>query len=216
MTHYENTYCRPEAAKTFNRLGAWDSNPNLMFRNRRNGGTGNDIEIRTDNAWYEGGRPDGFAAVQLVPDLPAFSIAVECKAFAGSLYLGDPNDETATSGWHYRQRVWYEHKAKPVNRLYYIYLWLYPEREPSRIRQDKAYVYLAPAQAWLDYEALLGGRKSIALLPSLEREIAYRDRCVIDVFKAHQLTYVPGHNGEPHHFQIPPEHHLYRCSGRTV
>ena len=179
----ENTYCRPVVAKMFNTL------PSCRWLPNTNNGDGT----------YISGRPDGEARM-----LGGRAIDIECKAGLGSIFMGDPADPDNTCGWHYHQRNWHEYVAVCTQTPYWIALWLYPERRPTRVYQKNARLFLAPPAAWLAVEAKLNGRKTLALNADLEREHAYKAITADSEFAPYALIFDP-------FWRIPLEHPFWQA-----
>jgi hypothetical protein len=175
----EQTYCRGPLAKMFNRM------PQTVWIPNRN----------DPAATYERGRPDAFVCRE------GRYLAVECKAGVGSVFLGDPADENRTDGWHFHQRRWWQLVAQPSGMAYWIALWLYPARQlPSRVFHKDARLFLVPPEVWLDTEAKLNGRKTLALNADLEREHAYKGITAESQFASYALVFEQGH------WHIPDPH----------
>ena len=179
MTNTENRYCRPVIAQLFNAL------PHCRWLPNTNAGDGT----------YISGRPDGEVRM-----LGGQAIDVECKAGFGSVFMGDPSDPDNTSGWHYHQRQWWQYVSVYTQTPAWIALWLYPERNPARVYQKNAHLFLVPPEAWLATEAKLGGRKTMALNANLERERAYKSITAESEFAPYALVFEEGQ------WQIPARH----------
>jgi hypothetical protein len=191
----ENQYCRAPLARMVNKIPGWCwvYNANATFART------------TGQTQYQSGRPDSFVFANLIEGFPAVVICIECKAFFGSAYLGNPNNPEDREGWSLAQRSWWQQVAVPTHSLYYIALWLYPERvRPPRISQEKASLFLIPPESYLATEMKLGGRRKIAANESLERQRAFRLITADTEFKDFKLEYGGGL------FHIPPTHHIYK------
>ena len=184
-TRPEQAYCRAPLARYFNGL------ENTSWIPNRNTGLG-----------YISGLPDAFVS------LCGRFIAVECKASMGSLFLGDPDNEANTSGWHYHQRQWWEKVAIKSNISYWIAVWIYPEKDPKRVnRVNHALFFLVPPEAWLAVEAKLGGRKTLGFNSDTEREHAYKNVTAESEFANYRLDYINGG------WIIPDTHPFWRLDG---
>jgi hypothetical protein len=181
--HIENTYCRPPIARFFNSI------PGCGWSPATNEGNGK----------YISGFPDGIACVFGV------EVAVECKGpksrdNMAACFMGDPTVPDITIGWHYHQRQWW-HDFAQSRMTYWIALWLYSERNPARVYQHKAGMWLAPPEIWLTAENLLAGRKTLCYDASVEAEIAFKDRTARSLFQGFELEFRP-----PGSWAIPCEH----------
>jgi hypothetical protein len=185
MTTLEQTYCRGPVARMFNAM------PNCRWLPNANNGDGT----------YISGRPDG--EVRL---LGGQAVDVECKAGLGSIFMGDPADPDNTSGWHYHQRHWWQQISIYTQTPAWIALWLYPERNPTRIYQKNARLFLVPPETWLATEAKLGGRKTLSLNASLEREHAYKTITAESEFAPFALVFEQGQ------WHIPASHPFWKTT----
>lgn len=178
----ENTHCRPQVARLFNRL------PHTAWLPNTNNGLG-----------YESGRPDAFVAHR------GRLLCVECKADFGSFFLGEPDDPNVKVGWTGAQRNWYAKVARPTETPYYLALWVYSEREPVRKYQHKAALYLAPPEAWLELEiaslSCPAPARTVALNSDLERIHARKHITAEAYFSRYALRWI-----ETVGWTIPEEH----------
>ncbi len=182
----EQTYCRGPLARWFNQDPGhpWIPNRNFSGLNRLG---------------YESGRPDGFVC------WAGRFLAVECKAAFGSVYLGDPEDPRSTEGWHYHQRNWWRHVARPSGMSYWICAWVYPERSPARVLNRQASCYLVTPEMWMAAEAKLGrGRKTLAASPDTERVHRFKSITAATEWRGNELHYEHGT------WAIPPQHPFWK------
>lgn len=188
MKKWEQEYARAPMAAMFDRMpGArWITNPNIRFAKKavKSGG------------FYESGRPDAFVCWN------GRFIATEAKADCGSLYLGNPNDEDATDGFHYHQRKWREDVANPSGMAYWLAVWIHTRFHPKgRIYHKHARMYLVPAELWLSLEekARKINMKTVPLA-------AKAGKLSVSVeWKGYELEYVNSVVG----YQIPVTHPIW-------
>ncbi len=177
----EQNWGRPHTAKMFNGMPGtcWVHNANAGSR-------------------YEKGRPDAFVFTA------GRIVCVECKGGMGSLYLGNPDDAEATTGWTMHQRNWWRKVAAATNAPYWIAAWVYSERQPTgRVMQAKASLFLVSPEAWIELEAKVGplGRKTVALTPELEiSDHQFKAFALSEQWARYALVYNEGG------WHIPPEH----------
>ncbi len=182
----EQNYCRGPLARWFNQ------DPSHPWLPNRNWSVG-------DKAHYVSGVPDGFVCWQ------GRFLAIECKAAFGSLYLGDPDDPDSTEGWHYHQRSWWRQVAVPSGMTYWIAAWLYPERRPARVYNQKARCYLVRPELWIETEQKLHPeRKTLSANPDIERIIRFKHITAATEWSGHELYYVNKA------WAIPPEHDFWK------
>ncbi len=178
----EQRYCRGPLARWFNQdpRHPWIPNRNCSIRS---------------SARYVSGVPDGFVCWE------GHFVAIECKAGFGSVYLGDPENEKSTEGWHYHQRNWWEHVALPSRMSYWICAWIYPERKPTRVENKQAHCYLVTPELWMATEQKLHPeRKTLNATADIERVTRFKQVTAATEWKGHALQYERGA------WAIPPGH----------
>ncbi len=158
---------------------------------------------------YISGRPDAEVWV-----CGGTVVAIECKGDDASLFLGDPLQLTQSelerqgqkykaAGWHTHQRLWYEKFSKPLGFPYFIAALIAGERSYSRFNYSKAGLFLVPPEAWLELEAAVFPRKTVALNPELERIHEHKAITLDSVWSQYRLEY----SGDS--YSIPQHHPIY-------
>ncbi len=202
MANPEQRYCRTPLARAFNKA------PNTCWHGVRNAGDGlydsgmPDAFVTEGETGFDSG--DHGLTGQFVALLSCltgsykrykakcFTIvkqlyAIECKAFFGSVYLGNPDDPDDHTGWHASQRNWYQTVAIPEGIDYRIALWVYSSRNPKPpIQQTQARLFLVPPPAWLALEAK--GERTVSLTANLERIHAKKHLNIVDWFGTYEVT----------------------------
>lgn len=185
--------CRKKLAELFNAL------PRTGWLPNSNNGDGRYISGRPDaELWICGGA--------VVP--------IECKGSDGSLYLGDPLQPTQSecerlgrkydaSGWHTHQRLWHTRFSQPLGFPYFIAALVGAERDYRRFDFSAAGLFLVPPEAWLELEAQVFPRKTVALNPELERIHAHKSITLESAWAQFRLEYSGGA------YSIPTQHPIY-------
>lgn len=186
MNNLEKAHCRAPLARIVNNFpsASWIYNANMTFSNKVTGGG------------YESGRPDAFIFAK------GKVACVECKAFQGNLYLGNPDDPSDTRGWSYAQRNWYNNVAIPTGTPYYLALWLFPHS--GRIASSKASFYVVPADIYLTLEKQARPNRTVPSIPSRSTK-ANADIDLPNFFRSFQLDYVGG----TYKWAIPKRHEIF-------
>lgn len=172
--------CRSRMAQMFNLTAQWIPNINT--------GVG-----------YISGRPD--AEVRYGRNS---HVDIECKGDSGSLFLGEPDNPDSTKGWHFHQRQWWERMDKWIEAPYFIAVLVAADRQASRIDYAKSGMFLVPPEAWLELEAKVFPRKTVALSPELERIQAHKLVTIESEWPQYRLTYSGGQ------YHIPTIHPIVR------